>query len=142
MSLLMFSSRLPKSPPWTKCLNFRVLQPPVGLESLKGQRKLDAWKDWNGKNTSTCDVQCTHLLEVGAGSENLVNEILYGENVIFAESFLDDTVVGKGNALLVNLAVTALVDKFADRLEVRLAGNPYWWTRSWNGSRKTYPYAM
>ena len=38
----MFVSRLPKSPPWTKCLNLRVLQPPVGLESLKGQRKFDA----------------------------------------------------------------------------------------------------
>ena len=42
MSLLMLVSRLPKSPPWTKCLNFRVLQPPVGLESLNGQRKFEA----------------------------------------------------------------------------------------------------
>ena len=43
MSLLMFDSRLPKSPPCTKCLNFRVLHPPLGFDNLKGQRKLDAY---------------------------------------------------------------------------------------------------
>ena len=61
------------------------------------------------------------LLEVGAGGEDLVYEILNGEDVVLAESFLDDSVVGKGNTLLVDLAVTALVDKFADGLEVGLA---------------------
>ena len=63
-----------------------------------------------------------YLLEVGANSDDLVDEILNGEDVVLAESFLDDSVVGKGNTLLVDLAVTALVDKFADGLEVGLAG--------------------
>lgn len=41
-SLLMLASRSPKSPPCTKCLNLRVLQPPLGFDNLNGQRKLDA----------------------------------------------------------------------------------------------------
>lgn len=39
----MNCSRSPRSPPSTKCLNLRVLKPPVGEESLNGQRKLEAW---------------------------------------------------------------------------------------------------
>ena len=61
------------------------------------------------------------LLEVGAGGEDLVYEILNGEDVVLAEGFLDDSVVGEGDTLLVDLAVTALVDKFADGLKVGLA---------------------
>ena len=63
----------------------------------------------------------THLLEVGAGSENLVYEILNGEDVVLAEGLLNDGVVGEGDALLVDLAVAALVDKLTDRLQVGLA---------------------
>lgn len=37
--------RLPSSPPSMNVLNFRVLDPPRALESLKGQRKL--WGDAN-----------------------------------------------------------------------------------------------
>jgi hypothetical protein len=65
----------------------------------------------------------TDLLEVGAGSGNLVNEIFYGENFVFAERLLDDGVVGKGNTLLVDLAVAALVNEFTDGLDVWLAKN-------------------
>jgi hypothetical protein len=61
------------------------------------------------------------LLEVGAGSGNLVNEVFYGEDVVFAEGLLDDGIVGQGNTLFVDLAVTALVKEFADRLDVWLA---------------------
>ena len=50
-----------------------------------------------------------------------MNEIFYGEDVIFAEYLLDDGIVGQRNALLVDFAVTALVDKFTDRLDVWLA---------------------
>ena len=69
------------------------------------------------------DIVCngTHLLEVGARSEDLVHEILDGEDVVLAEGLLNDGVVGEGDALLVNLAVAALVDKLADRLQVGLA---------------------
>ena len=63
----------------------------------------------------------THLLEVGAGSVDLVHEVLHGEDVVLAQGGLDDGVVGEGNALLVDLAVSALVDQLTDRLQVRLA---------------------
>ena len=63
----------------------------------------------------------TDLLEVGASSEDLVYEIFDGEDVVLAESLLDDGVVRERDTLLVNLAVAALVDKLADRLQVGLA---------------------
>lgn len=60
------------------------------------------------------------LLEVGAGGHDLVYEILNTEDVVFAERALDNGVVVEGHALLVDLAVSALVDKLTDRLEVGL----------------------
>lgn len=50
-----------------------------------------------------------------------MDEVLNGENIIFAEVRLDDTVVGEGNALLVDLSVSTLVDQLTNGLEVRLA---------------------
>ena len=55
----------------------------------------------------------TNLLEVGADGEDLVYEVLDGEDVVFAEGGLNDLVVREGNALLVDLAVSALVDQLA-----------------------------
>lgn len=66
----------------------------------------------------------THLLEVGASGEDLVHEILNGEDVVLAECRLDDGVVGQRDALLVDLAVAALVDQLADSLQVGLAACP------------------
>ena len=64
----------------------------------------------------------THLLEVGAGGEDLVDEVFDGEDVVLAKGLLNDLVVGEGDSLLVDLAVTALVNQLADGLEVGLAG--------------------
>lgn len=65
------------------------------------------------------------LLEVGADSEDLVDEILNADDTVLAEVGLDDGVVGKSNALLVDLAVTALVDELLDGLQVGVTvGNP------------------
>lgn len=58
------------------------------------------------------------LLEVGANGVDLVDQILHADNAVLAEVLLDDLVVGEGSALLVNLSVTALVDKLTDGLEV------------------------
>ena len=63
----------------------------------------------------------TNLLKVRAGGEDLVDEILDGEDVELAERPLNDLVRGEGNALLVDLAVSALVDQLTDGLEVGLA---------------------
>lgn len=58
------------------------------------------------------------LLEVGADGIDLVNEILHADDAVLAERLLNDGVVSQGSALLVDLAVTALVDKFLDSLQV------------------------
>jgi hypothetical protein len=58
------------------------------------------------------------LLEVGADGVDLVDQILHADNAVLAEVLLDDLVVGEGNTLLVDLAVTALVQELADGLQV------------------------
>ena len=65
------------------------------------------------------------LLEVGAHGEDLVDKILHADDAVLAEVLLNDGVVSKRNALLVDLAITPLVDKLLDALEVRVAvGDP------------------
>jgi hypothetical protein len=58
------------------------------------------------------------LLEVLAAGGDLVDKILNADDVVLAEGGLDDAVVGEGDALGVDLAVSALVDELADGLEV------------------------
>lgn len=58
------------------------------------------------------------LLEVGANGVDLVDQILHADNAELAEVLLDDLVVGEGNTLLVDLAVTALVQELTDGLQV------------------------
>lgn len=94
----------------------------MGFESLKGHRKLDAWLE-----VAPCQEQReykmegTHLLEIGACCGNLVDEILNGKDIIFAESLLDNGIVCERNALFVDLAVTTLVDQFTHGLQIRFA---------------------
>jgi hypothetical protein len=63
----------------------------------------------------------TYLFEVGTSSKDLMNEIFNGEYVVFAKSLLDDSIVRKRDALLIDLAVSTLVDQLTDRLEVGLS---------------------
>lgn len=58
------------------------------------------------------------LLEVGADGVDLVDEILNTDNAVLAEVLLDNGVVGQGNTLLVDLAVSTLVDELLDALQV------------------------
>lgn len=58
------------------------------------------------------------MLEVGTDCVNLVDEILDADDAVLAKVLLDDGVVGKRQALLVDLAISTLVDELADRLEV------------------------
>lgn len=53
-----------------------------------------------------------------------MHKILNAENIVFAEGLLDDGVVGERDALLVDLAVTALVDKFTNGLQVGFTRKP------------------
>lgn len=65
------------------------------------------------------------LLEVGADSEDLVDEILHTDDSVLAEVLLDDGVVGEGNTLLVDLSVSSLVDELLDGLQVGVTiGDP------------------
>jgi hypothetical protein len=58
------------------------------------------------------------LLEVGADSVDLVDEVLNADDAVCAEVLLNDGVVGERDALLVDLSVTALVDELTDGLQV------------------------
>jgi len=61
------------------------------------------------------------LLEVGANSVDLVDQVLNANNTVLAKVVLDQLVVGESDALLVDLAVSTLVDQLTDGLEVGVA---------------------
>lgn len=85
----------------------------AGVEATVGVRQLEGPQEVGG------------LLEVGANSVDLVNEILHADNAVLAEVLLNDGVVGQGNTLLVDLSVTALVDELLDALQVGVTvGDP------------------
>ena len=58
------------------------------------------------------------LLEVGADGVDLVNQVLNADDAVLAQVLLNDGVVGESHALLVDLAVSALVDELLDALQV------------------------
>lgn len=65
------------------------------------------------------------LLEVGANGEDLMDEILNADDAVLAEVLLNDGVVGQGNALLLDLSVSTLVDELLDGLQVGVTvGDP------------------
>lgn len=69
--------------------------------------------------------EVARLLEVGSNGEDLMDQILHADDTILAEVVLDELVVGERDALLVDLAVSALVHKLAHSLQVRVAvGDP------------------
>ena len=61
--------------------------------------------------------EVVRLLEVGPNGKDLVDQVLHAHDAILAEVVFDKLVVGERDALLVDLAVATLIDKFADRLE-------------------------
>lgn len=82
-----------------------VLELP-GTEATSGVGQLEGPEEVGG------------LLEVGANGVDLVDQVLNADNAELAEVLLDDGVVSERDALLVDLAVSALVDELADGLEV------------------------
>jgi hypothetical protein len=85
-----------------------VLELP-GVETTSGGGQLE-WPE-----------EVAGLLEVGANSVDLVDQVLDADNAELAEVLLDELVVGDGKALLVDLSVTALVDELTDGLQVGVA---------------------
>ena len=78
----------------------------AGTEATSGVGELEGPEEVGG------------LLEVGADGVDLVDQVLHADNAVLGKVLLDDGVVGEGNALLVDLGVSALVDELADRLQV------------------------
>lgn len=68
----------------------------------------------NEKKKVNFSSQCPDLLEVWSSSGNFVDKVLNAEDVVLAKLLLDDSIVHKGNALLVDLAVSTFVDQFSD----------------------------
>jgi len=65
------------------------------------------------------------LLKVGADCDDLMNQVFHADNAEFAEVVLNDGVVREGNTLLVDLAVSSLINELLDGLKVGIAiGNP------------------
>ena len=66
------------------------------------------------------------MLEVGADGEDLVDQILHADDAVLAEARLDDGIIGEGNALLLDLSVSTLVDELADGLQVGVSVSDPW----------------
>lgn len=81
----------------------------AGTEATSGVGELEGPEEVGG------------LLEVGANGVDLVDQVLHADDAELAEVLLDEAVVGEGNALLVDLSVSTLVDELADGLEVGVA---------------------
>jgi hypothetical protein len=65
------------------------------------------------------EVAC--LLEVGTDREDLVDQVFHADDAVLSEVVLNELVVGQSNALLVDLAISTLVDQLSDRLQVGVA---------------------
>jgi len=90
-----------------------VLELP-GAETTSGRRELEG------------PEEVGDLLEVGANSVDLVDDILDAGDAELAKVLLDELVVGDGQTLLVDLSVAALVDELTDSLEVGVAVSDEW----------------
>lgn len=66
------------------------------------------------------------LLEVWSDSVDLVDQVFQADNAVLAKVVLDELIVGKGNPLLIDLSVSALIDELSDGLEVGVAVGNVW----------------
>ena len=66
------------------------------------------------------------LLEVGADSVDLMDQVFHADNAVLAKVLLNKLVVGKGNTLLVDLSVATLVDEFTNALKVGVTIGNVW----------------
>ena len=62
------------------------------------------------------------LFKVRSNSEDLVDEVLDREDVVFSKCLLNHLIVGEGHPLFIDLSVAPLVDQLANSLEVWLTG--------------------
>ena len=65
--------------------------------------------------------EIARLLEVGAHGIDFMDQILHAHDSIFAQIVFDDLIVGERDTLFIDFAVSALVNEFADGLEIGIA---------------------
>jgi len=81
-----------------------------------------AWTEassWVGELERPQEVAC--LLEIRANGVDLVDQVFHADNAVATKGLLDYGIVGKWDALLVDLAISTLVDQLANRLQVGIA---------------------
>jgi hypothetical protein len=78
----------------------------AGAETTSGGRELEGPQEVGG------------LLEVGADSVDLVDEILNADDAVLSEVLLNNLVISERDALLVDLSIAALVHELTDGLQV------------------------
>jgi len=66
------------------------------------------------------------LLEVWSNSEDLVNDVFDAYYAEFTNVLLNQSIVSKRNALLVDLSITTLVNEFTDGLEIWVPIGDIW----------------
>ena len=85
-------------------------------------------------------IKCyTYTLEVWSDGVDFVDEIFHGLDANVANISFDDGIVGKCDTLAVNFTMAALVDQFADGLEVGVSPGNVWLFRgsaNWTSSVK------
>lgn len=70
------------------------------------------------------------LLEVGTDSPDLVDEVLDARDTVLTELTIDDAVVGKRDALTVNLSVASLVDEGSHSVSGGVSVSDIWFNHS------------
>ena len=98
-----------------------VVLPVTQITTLDKMSELSCTETTSGVGQLEGPEEVAGLLEVGTNSEDLVDQILHADDTVLAQVILNDLVVTEGNTLLVDLAVSTLVDKLTDGLEVGVA---------------------
>ncbi len=70
------------------------------------------------------EVAC--LFEVRSNGDDFMDQVLHTDNSVLPKVILDQGVVSEGDALLVDLAISTLVDQLADCLQVGVAVGDVW----------------
>jgi hypothetical protein len=91
----------------------------AGITSLDEVKELALVETTVGVRELERPKEIVCFLEVLSGVIDLMNKILNADDTELAKDLLDDSVIVEGNALLVDLSVSTLVDKFTDGLQVR-----------------------
>jgi len=79
-----------------------------------------------GVGESKWPQEVVDLLEVGANSEDLVDNIFHTDDSVLSEGSLNDRVVVDGDSLTVDLGVSTLVDKLTGGLQVGVTPGNVW----------------